>query len=1577
MSIFNFIFIFIFFIYSKEVKDFKKLYDSAATPIYAENENDSISVLYSSSFDYYSKEALLQSQKLISLSGDIRTCTLSSGERIIANKEAFVIINDGTFQKSIYSSINNIIYPSLTCLNDKFAVIAISSDTPNISLYNKTGDREKSFGMNSAKLNNSDCVSSSFNGNFYFVCMYINKGNQNETHYYILNSNLDNITGNINIYHGFLYQYNETEEMVEPYSSKENMGFKLRKINETHFLLVMLKNGTTELYTVVVKINNIDTEKPLIKVAPTNNNGHFAPITGCEYDINHVSIAIVSNNKFAVTCKQSSNYYYAFVEINDRSLANKKNGTLSNSNEFSNLNIVGIQGSLGIFFNQENLAYFTLLFYPICYDIIIINIYVNNNGTNIDFSNNIKDGYIETKSYQIKISTNEINEINNNIKFYYKDNSNNIYEVSSDELYSTSNNQFTFYSGTLSGNYTFSYSVIIDSTVVSCFIKLIISCSNFPNCNECEYLSDKNSESCKTCDTENLYYPLTKDGITECYKNESRPDGYYLDGNIYKKCDEGCTKCYGGTNNNCLNDNSCSNNVCCNINNNYYPIEDQLDSCYKNESRPDGYYLDSNIYKKCIEACSSCNEVGETENTTCINCDNKKGYYEYPINSNSARVEVKHCVLYNTLINHYYFYSNGFHKCDDSCLTCDASSDLEKKCLICDNDNNYYNFYNEQSPFKCYNSDNLPSRSFISNENKIIYQCNKACKSCEEIGNDEHTKCIECADGYFEENENENPKNCVNNCKNYIYTFYDGNIRCTSNLNCPNEFPFLIPDKKECVESCDKYYYDNICYNECPDGTLNIDNDSYECFDISTCKLTSSNIAFSIDEVKSLTDSLMNSYLNKYSYTNKHVNYYENNDFCLILYKDYSCAKELTNNLVFADLNDCIQNLRQTYSISNDIPLAILLINIIKSGTSNKISYLIYNSETGENINLSPCNKIDITIPLEHYENINIESAQKFAEMGIDVFNLEDSFFNDLCFTYTSDDGKDVTLSDRVDNYYQNISLCDKDCTYEGVNYETNEVSCSCEVETDFMDDLLDNKLTGEIYEIVKSLNIKVLKCYSLFTGKNLISNIGGWIMNGFIIGQIIMTIIYSKNGLDSVREYLLDFIKANPPRRKGVNLKLENNNSTKEILNEDDKKIIIDNNEISTNKQNNNNMKFNQNLTNLSENLKKEEKQEINIINIPQSSKTIESRNSNKNMITITSKHINEDKMTELNNITEGPNLYIQSLENEEEDIQRNNILNINKRLIEKEEEPSSTIQLKETEFFIPIHKEKNYFKNEKTGLIEIFPEIGYIKDPVLYDISEKPYSEEELNKLRKITEDKNITEEKNENYDDDELNEMELYNAIDNDKRTFWKFYVFQLKEQQEIFDSFFKYEPFEPFIIKKMTFFFSLSLYFTLNAIFYSEDIISKKFNNKGKINFFEFLKMELNIIVYSTAVGMVVLYIIKFIFSARRRLDTLVKREKDSEIFRNEAIKCMNRMKKEFIFFIILTFLFELFFWYYLICFCNVYKNTQIDWLKSSLITIFVIEILPFFLVLLIAILRFVGMKFKLESLYKTSQCLAEA
>ena len=149
----------------------------------------------------------------------------------------------------------------------------------------------------------------------------------------------------------------------------------------------------------------------------------------------------------------------------------------------------------------------------------------------------------------------------------------------------------------MSGKYNYSYSIYITGVdiIVSCFLNIIISCSSsFPNYNERKYIEGK-GESCNICDINNRYYPLTYDnGITKCYKNETKPDGYYLiENNKFEKYHKGCKKCYGSTNNNCLNDNTCLNNVCWNYDGFYYPIKNQINSCYKNESRPDGYYLNS------------------------------------------------------------------------------------------------------------------------------------------------------------------------------------------------------------------------------------------------------------------------------------------------------------------------------------------------------------------------------------------------------------------------------------------------------------------------------------------------------------------------------------------------------------------------------------------------------------------------------------------------------------------------------------------------------------------------------------------------------------------------------------------------------------------------------------------------------------------------------------------------------------------------------------------------------------------------------------------------------------------------
>ena len=56
-----------------------------------------------------------------------------------------------------------------------------------------------------------------------------------------------------------------------------------------------------------------------------------------------------------------------------------------------------------------------------------------------------------------------------------------------------------------------------------------------------------------------------------------------------------------------------------------------------------------------------------------------------------------------------------------------------------------------------------------------------------------------------------------------------------------------------------------------------------------------------------------------------------------------------------------------------------------------------------------------------------------------------------------------------------------------------------------------------------------------------------------------------------------------------------------------------------------------------------------------------------------------------------------------------------------------------------------------------------------------------------------------------------------------------------------------------------------------------------------------------------------------------------------------LKCL---KIKFIIFFILSFIFLIFFWYYLSCFCAVYRNTQIYLIEDTLISVATSLLYPF-------------------------------
>ena len=133
-------------------------------------------------------------------------------------------------------------------------------------------------------------------------------------------------------------------------------------------------------------------------------------------------------------------------------------------------------------------------------------------------------------------------------------------------------------------------------------------------------------------------------------------------------------------------------------------------------------------------------------------------------------------------------------------------------------------------------------------------------------------------------------------------------------------------------------------------------------------------------------------------------------------YSDYN-LKELSQH---KDWNNVIKKLN---------PIILELNPDMLSYCQSKISKNICE---GENI--------EINKPIRNYSNIDLITANYFYNKGIDVFNESDPFFNDICYTYTTNKSTDATLDDRKKTYYQNITFCENNYKFININYKSKNV---------------------------------------------------------------------------------------------------------------------------------------------------------------------------------------------------------------------------------------------------------------------------------------------------------------------------------------------------------------------------------------------------------------------------------------------------------------------------------------------------------------------------------------------------------
>ena len=230
--------------------------------------------------------------------------------------------------------------------------------------------------------------------------------------------------------------------------------------------------------------------------------------------------------------------------------------------------------------------------------------------------------------------------------------------------------------------------------------------------------------------------------------------------------------------------------------------------------------------------------------------------------------------------------------------------------------------------------------------------------------------------------------------------------------------------------------------------------------------------------------------------------------------------------------------------------------------------------------------------------------------------------------------------------------------------------------------------------------------------------------------------------------------------------------------------------------------------------------------------------------------------------------------------------------------------------------------------------------------------------------------------------LNNYTFEEAVKYDRRELCViFYIFALAKQ--VYCHTFLYRsPLELFSLRLCLMIFITSSDLALNALFYFNDNISKKYRNSKNLFLFAFSD-NITVIVLSTFVGFILLtFLAKLSNSTNSIRDVFLKEEekmkkdkkyKITEKVKSEIIMEIDKILKNYrlkvFILIIIEFSLMLFFWYFVTAFCHVYQATQISWLLDSLLSILSRAIIELLICLGLAKLYIMAVTGEVYCIYK--------
>ena len=967
----------------------------------------------------------------------------------------------------------------------------------------------------------------------------------------------------------------------------------------------------------------------------------------------------------------------------------------------------------------------------------------------------------------------------------------------------------------------------------------------------------------------------------------------------------------------------------------------EQDDCIDNIT--DGFYQnDTNTIDKCHEDCKTCSIGPNDYSTNCLICNGNKPYAFLGNCSKSCP-------------NGYFYDLEGIKRCKchkSKCKECTKESLKYDLCVSCNEDEGYYEkSYDNINTFSFRNCYKELEGYYLNLIQKKYIPCYHSCKSCAPLDyNKIHHYCTSCNEqNSFSIVEENNPTlmNCYPECKFNFFFDKNNDYTCTETAMCPQKYPFLIENTKQCIETCKNlkkiWQFRHTCFEQCPYDSKNYTNSSgsycnascpferpFEMVEtqycVSSCtimerydKLCFTN--YDGDRNREVQDMVLLDFRDditdkfNYSFITKNQNLIHEERNAIFEITSTQCKYE-NQKTTTIDLGECEEILKNYSKIELNKALYILKIDAFVEGkTIPNVEYEIYypnNDKKLRQLDLSICESKEIFIGYP----INI------VEFELDQYDINSPFYNDICHPYSNSKGTDVTLNDRQIEYINsNKNLCEENCKPIRYDKEKRRLICSCEIK--FIISMIsqikeDKNNLFKFIDLRQMTNFNVMKCWKLlFSTKGLKANIGFYSFFPTIISYIISLFIFFPIEFKRINKQIDEIISAKQLIKYFKHNKQQNNENNFFKIFLDKKKInfiTIKEKKITAfyNGDIKNNDKPIKNLKILS----KRNKKYKNIDNSSSNSKT------EKVLI----------------------NKSIDNIIYKEENKKSSNIV-IKKEFDRKIKKTISSPPLKKFNDKAKFEKKINYSKK--------FEEENNLTSKNLSEAS----SVLKINKMKQeeLTDHQKIKIKQILKYNDNELNDLGYTKAFKFDHRTLFQYYI-SLLFTKHIFFQIFNTKDYNSYSIKVLLLFFNFSSCFAMNTLFFNDNTIHQIYKDEGDFNFI----YQLPQIAYSTLISYFIDNLTSYLALCEDNIIEL-KKDKSLENLSEKIRQIKNTLIIKFISFFIVNIFFILLFWYYLSCFCAVYVNSQYHLIKDTLISFGINYIMPIGTNILTALLRNYSLK----------------